>query len=589
MNMNMNINNNVQPLRAGKGIRILYSLSIIVVLPAMLVGGSGWIGLAIGGGPVGLGAFLHSFSMRPFGLIYAVYALGMILIQVLLLFRAYRVLRYPAALDARPPRTLGKFLRGWAILWMALSVASGIGLFAIKPITLAVFKSAGDSGIGYFVVGVYLTLAASSGWIGCMLFEASRKFGHRVPEDARTDPNYKRKQDWMVLLLLAALVVGGPDSAQRYFAHKVSAQSAAKGSDAAKTPRPEGKPCGEGNLSVCVSTTEEKIARAIGLTPNDAVALDTKIKAIYFARAGEEKRSLVENPSVSLRELGHTVSPDAKVRVALAAAESPEGVVLTMVIRDGSEETARFVTRYGKGSRIVNKGDGIEVSVEIPRFASPGARSAFYSDDKTGYFFLDQVFIHMRKAMASVIDPAEWAARVTKQAVMAAPDANDRSLPFTEKEKNLKRSGIDESCKGIVGIEASPGKHKRADGVNLGWPYWELTFTGTRAPGPRTLAGSDNLILCRDDGVWIIAYALTGQHLAIRQFTKEGQIKLNVETQIPPAQRKTGEFVWIDGQNISVKEGKLRFSRLYGPIDYNPTERESFTTTNRRENFEIAL
>ncbi|MBL0142948.1 MAG: hypothetical protein IPP91_12815 [Betaproteobacteria bacterium] len=181
------------PIRAGLFIRLVYSVALLAFLLSALVGASGWISLAIGGGVAG-GTGLTGF----------------LIIAALVLFRNYQVLRYPAALDARPPTAFGTFLRNAGVLAMLAGAASGVGLFLVKPITLLVFRSAGDAGIGYFVVGLALVVLANLGWLGCLAFELSRACGKPLPPEMESPPWWKRRQDVAVLGVLVVAAIGAP-------------------------------------------------------------------------------------------------------------------------------------------------------------------------------------------------------------------------------------------------------------------------------------------------------------------------------------------------------------------------------------------
>src|SRR5262245_58081972 len=180
------------PMRATWLTRIVYSVALVGFVPSALAGSSGWIALALGGrvvGRTGVSAFL--------------------IVAGFVAFRAYQVLRYPAALDARPPNALGWVLRWLGWLCMLVGAVSAAGLFVVKPVTLLLFQRAGDAGIGYFVVGLTLVMLANFGWLGCVAFEVSRACGQALPKGA-SPPWSRRKQDFAVLGVLVAAAISTP-------------------------------------------------------------------------------------------------------------------------------------------------------------------------------------------------------------------------------------------------------------------------------------------------------------------------------------------------------------------------------------------
>lgn len=240
-----------EPLRAGFLTRCVYSLALLAFIPSAISGGSGWIALALGGGVVaGVGRT------------------GFLIIVSLVFFRIYQVLRYPAALDARPPNIFGKFLRYTGWLAMFAGVAAGAGLFLVKPITLALFKTAGDAGIGYFVVGLWLVLLANLGWLGCVVFELSRVSGSPLTIEVASKPWSKRIQDFSVLGAFLATTLSTPFLLRQAV----------------------GVPCDESNLARCVSTTGE--ARGNEINWNEEVRLSTDENIVV--KRGEIRRYVRE-------------------------------------------------------------------------------------------------------------------------------------------------------------------------------------------------------------------------------------------------------------------------------------------------------
>jgi hypothetical protein len=168
---------------------VLYSLALLSILPAALIGGTGWIALATG---VSLGM------------------VGFFIVSALVIYRIYLVARYPWALDGTSLNAFGSLLRNIGAVAMSIGVLAGVGLLFLKPLTLAILGNAGDSGVGFFVVGVALVLLANLGWMGCVGLEVSRHWGKVGPTDRPEALQFKRPQDRAVLFTLLATAVVGP-------------------------------------------------------------------------------------------------------------------------------------------------------------------------------------------------------------------------------------------------------------------------------------------------------------------------------------------------------------------------------------------
>jgi len=146
--------------RAGKLLKCLYCLTVVaMIIPAGLLGASGWVGLAMGGGFIG--------AQQYVGLVIAGW----------FIYRVYQVVRFPDALDVYVSGMVVKLFRVSGIVLMMLGLVFSTLIAFVKPLTLAIFGRAGDAGIAYFVVGVFLYLLTSAGWLGLILFEIGRICG----------------------------------------------------------------------------------------------------------------------------------------------------------------------------------------------------------------------------------------------------------------------------------------------------------------------------------------------------------------------------------------------------------------------------
>jgi len=532
--------NVLAPLHAALFTRFLYCLALFAFLPAAVRGSSGWIGLALGGGLAG-GTLT-----------------GLLILVALIVFRTYQVLRYPAALDARPPNGLGKVLRYVGLFAMLTGIVAAAGLFFVKPLTLALFNSAGETGIGYFVVGLSLVVLANATWLGCLTFELSRICGPELPPEM-AKPWSKRPQDLAVLGTLAAAAIVAPHLVQ----HSVP------------------KLCGEANLASCISTTEGGVHRMIGLPQGEPIVLETSIAEIEMRhRSSERTASLRESPAVSLKVAGHPVAaaPDGRVRIRLDASSSSKDVLLTLVVFDGADETARFITRFDKGAVIEKTPTGdSRIVVDMPANAQPGLRSVYDDSGSRKRYALDQVFIQLRSAIGTEIEAREWPIRMVRPASLIAS-----RIPFrlAGVEERFSKGPVDTACDGKLARERTTIVAFDRD---IGWPLQGATFKDASAPGPHALFSSRDRVLCRDGEVWIVSYPVRRPELRLRRYASDGRLLRFVETKIPSADLGDSESDRIDPESVREDNGRIRFERVV------IRHAIGFSFEKRRESFEIAL
>jgi hypothetical protein len=484
---------------------------------------------------------------------------GLLVIAVLALFRAYQVLRYSETLDARPPNAFGKFLRYAGIVSMTAGALSGVGLFLVKPLTLAIFNKAGDGGIGYFVVGLALVLLANFGWLGCFVFELSRVCGKPLPNARVAASQQRRRQDFAILGVFILAAIGAP-----YLIRQTVGQS-----------------CGERNLASCVSTTEVSVRRVVALPSGEPVELESGVEEIQLRRGSDSERPLLsESPIISLRIAGHPVatSPGARVRVLLDAKPAPqEGVLFSMVVFDGVEETARFITHFGKGAVIEKTTDGrVRLVVSMPWNAKHGMRPAQQGSNGRIYF-PDLIFIHFRSAIGSEVEANEWPSRIVRPAVSVGIETG---TSISISKDRFANGNIDSACNGRIIAKPTDAKTFVGD---LGSPLWGATFAESETAGPHALLSSRDRVVCQDGGVWIVSYAVRRPELQMRRYTRDGHLERFVETTIPPAKLGRLEFDGIDMSSVRENEGKIYFARIISGINDGNTEER------KRELFEVAL
>ncbi len=504
-----------ETLKSNFAVRVLYISALLSFVPSSIVGSSGWIALVFGGG---LGSVVGSTVA--------------ILVFAMILFRTYLVFRYPNALDSRAPNIAGKFLRATGIFAMFIGALAGIGIFLVKPITLAIFNSAGDGGIGYFVVGIYLVILANLGWIGCFLFELSRVLGAKPPVVEKIS-RPTRRQDIAVLATLIAGAIALPIFLQQ--------------------TREE--PCGENNLAACVSKTESVIHRVIAVGVEDQIALNSNIDEVVMrGNTGGRTWNLIENPMASLAAMGHSISPstDTRIRVNLEATTSPNGISLLLTVNDGEEETARFITNFGKDASLETTSDGkVRIIAPLKPNARPGMRSMKKNPMTQKDYSLDQIFIHLRKAIGNELEAREWPLHIERPAVLMTDKI--------ETHPSYEDAHFSASC--LHKISNAPSQAISFE-TEMGWSLQGATFAESTIPGPHALLGGRDVVSCHDDAVWIVSYMTRRPYLRIRRYTIDGQIQRFVDTSIPPASLGSHEYERVDPSSVREEDSKILFERV---------------------------
>ena len=171
-----------------RSLRILYCVALLTLIPSMLFGAAGWIGLTTGG-----------------GLLAFVGPLGLLVIAVPILVRIFMVIRSPTAL-AWPSV-------GWShgacvvgIGAMTIGALAGAGLFFAGPLGLLLFGRA-EAVIGIYVTGIFLYLGSNLGWLGVLVFETGRLCGRVVP-DGDAGVQFVKKLRVARYVALALMIAG---------------------------------------------------------------------------------------------------------------------------------------------------------------------------------------------------------------------------------------------------------------------------------------------------------------------------------------------------------------------------------------------
>lgn len=143
--------------KASTSTKVVYCLTLAAMI--FPFGGSGWIAATVGG------TWLGKFSLIPLALIF--------LIGVA---RILRVIRQPATLDFYVYSPLQKLLATCS-RWLLYVGAFAFVLRFFVPLITRATIGAGENGIGYYVIGLGVTLLGAIGPGALLLFEYARTLG----------------------------------------------------------------------------------------------------------------------------------------------------------------------------------------------------------------------------------------------------------------------------------------------------------------------------------------------------------------------------------------------------------------------------
>jgi hypothetical protein len=146
------------PHSASLKLRWLYCLAIVsAIFP---LGVSGWVTMSLGVSTLGTVPFLGPLVLLLIGLV-----------------RIYQVATDAERLDAYEVSGLLRLLRVAGIVGMSLGVLYVILQLGYRPLVSKLFIHRSESGVEFYVVGMYIALLSGMGSLGVLLFEASRLFG----------------------------------------------------------------------------------------------------------------------------------------------------------------------------------------------------------------------------------------------------------------------------------------------------------------------------------------------------------------------------------------------------------------------------
>lgn len=460
------------PVPATRRTRIVYCLALAGLVLGMLGQATSWVGLAFGGGVIGY--------LGP---------TAFLVITALVIYRIYRVTRYPSLLDARPPNFAGRALRGFGWVVMAAGAVAASATIVRWPAFL--LGGGGPAGIGFFVVGIFATIVASLGWIGCLLFDASRYLGAHVPA-AHQRTRRQRLQDWSVLGGLVVLAIGTPWALKQF------------------EPNCWG-------LSECAARIDGDVKRPVAVDWGEPLALEANIDAIVYRQSHGEDWTLMEQPSYSLLRAGHPTSAlPAPVQVSVQAAVRDQGASVVLTVTERGAESARF-SMYFRNARLATVDGERRLVVDLGRRVAPGMFRTGDSERRV----LDALYRQMRQAIGT---PREVEVALARREVRAELIGTSRGDPGWKKPETALAG-----CEGVLKIVRAVERDPQFDGS-----MWEASFVGRTAPPMALLMQRDDIGTCSDRAIWL-ADNYPGRPLQLRKYDLNGMLLKSLHVSFPPS------------------------------------------------------
>lgn len=137
--------------------RLVYCLAVLGGTVPFGLASSGWVRASAGGSALGL---------VPFA--------GPILIFAIGLYRVFLVVRRPGTLDSPPIDGVAAVLRPIGVFCIYVGALVAIVNWVSRPLMRLLITKPSETGVEFFVVGVYLALAGAVGVWGVLSFEFSR-------------------------------------------------------------------------------------------------------------------------------------------------------------------------------------------------------------------------------------------------------------------------------------------------------------------------------------------------------------------------------------------------------------------------------
>lgn len=484
------------PVPATRRTRIVYCLALAGLVFGVLGQATSWVGLFFGGGVI---AYLGP--------------MGFFVITALVLYRIYRVTRYPPVLDARPPNLAGRVLRGFGWVVMAAGAVAASATIIRWPAFL--LGGGGPGGIGFFVVGIFATIVASLGWIGCLLFDASRHLGTRVPATQARTPR-QRMQDWSVLGGLVLMAIAAPWTLKQF----------------------EVRDCW--GFSECSATIEGGIERQVAWPVGAPVHLESNIDEVEYRQTHGKDWTAVERPAYSLWGAGHPVAgprDPAPVKVSINASTTGKGVALTLAVSESGRQTARFTTTFARGARLVSTGGTRKLVVDLRRGVIPPVFGG--GDRHKGVF--DHVYRQMRSA---IVSPRELAEIANRREVAAVAMGEPRPVPGWSRPPTR----LTPSCDGVLAIV--PGQAERD--LQIGNLLSEVKLLGRQEPPLTLLLQRNDNGKCDGGAIWLVDQ-YPARSFRFRKYDLSGALQRSLQVTFPP-EHELGVF---DQRELVERDGSI--------------------------------
>jgi hypothetical protein len=145
--------------RASWLLKGVYSLTILSAVLPIGLSASGWVAATLGG------------SNSLFGVLPV---LGPLVFLLVGLYRIWTVARLSGTLNSYETSGVPKMLRSIGIVALYVGALVAIANWVARPVIRMLVTSPSESGVEFYVVGVYLAVAAGIGTLGLVFFELSR-------------------------------------------------------------------------------------------------------------------------------------------------------------------------------------------------------------------------------------------------------------------------------------------------------------------------------------------------------------------------------------------------------------------------------
>jgi hypothetical protein len=157
-------------IRASWGLKCVYCIAILAAVVPIGLAASGWVTLTLGR------------SASPVG---ALTIVGPLILLAVGLYRIWTVVRLSGTLDSSEVIGIAKVLRGIGVLALYVGAIVAIVNWVAGPVMRMLITTPTQSGVEFYVVGVFLALLTGIGTLGLVLFELSRLLSFEA--EARVD------------------------------------------------------------------------------------------------------------------------------------------------------------------------------------------------------------------------------------------------------------------------------------------------------------------------------------------------------------------------------------------------------------------